>query len=173
MTAKKSAKQPPAEAGGCSKGERRAFSQAMRSILIDSFLSAIEAGDPTAAPALHGLLAEALRAGDLTDQELALLADMHESIARGKPADVAMMTNKLPIRPRKILRDQLVINHVDGMIQMKDRAKRVPKVAELAGGLATMSKEEIYRVAGKRVGMDGGDVKRIYLRYLKHLRQRK
>lgn len=166
MTGKKPTK-PPAEAGACTKVERRAFSQAMRSVLIDSFLSAIDSGDPSAAPGLHALLAEGLRAGDLTEGERDLLADMHESIARGKAADVAMMTNKLRGRPRQVLRDREAINHVDGMIRMRDLAKGNARAAELVGDLANMSKEAIYRVAGKRVGMDGKEVKKIYLRYLR------
>ena len=50
---------------------------------------------------------------------------------------------------------------------MRDLAKGNARAAELVGDLANMSKEAIYRVAGKRVGMDGKEVKKIYLRYLR------
>jgi len=72
---------------------------------IKSDLADAEKGDFEAVQSVHASLAEYLRAGKLTPYMIDLLAGMHESVAKGSPAELAMLTKPVSGRPPDLSRN--------------------------------------------------------------------
>lgn len=135
-----------------------------KEFLARDLLVVAQDGDPDAVRALHEVLAEALRERELTPWLLDLLADMHQSIADGSPADFAMLTKKLTTgRPPTILRDRYITNLIEGQLEVYRMAEREPELFALETYRAP-STEELYRRAAKELGIKSGEVKRVHLK---------
>lgn len=72
----------------------------------------VEAGDADAAILMHKMIAIELREDSMTAYTRDLLADMHLSIAKGIPADVAMMTQRVSGRPVHAMRQREIAAYV-------------------------------------------------------------
>lgn len=142
---------------------------------VEGWLADAEDGDTEAVRVLHSVLADCLRNDRLTPYTRELLADMHESIARGHPADVAMLTKPLTGRAPEHARDGRVHGYIeDELIRWKlgnrfraelkrDRGTDVPnEPPKLA---------DLYKLAAAEFDLSVSSVKRIYLAQRRALKQ--
>lgn len=133
---------------------------------LRSLIAGADNGDPDATLKVHSALAHHLRENTLSDFMRETLAGMHESIARGIPADVAMLTKPPTGRPSRNQRDwHLYLYIVMGMSRYTifevNREDLLPHVGEI-GPKPTMSK--FYADAAKQFGVSKKTAKAIYLK---------
>ncbi len=134
--------------------------------LVRADLRDAENGDAEAVRELHRFLAEYLRVGKLTPFMRDILASMHESIAAGRGADVAMLTKPLRGRPPMTSRDQRICEAIAARVQIMKHASAHRGRIEVALGHPlppppTMT--QLYRDAAKQFGVTQAQAKRIYL----------
>jgi hypothetical protein len=123
-------------------------------------------GDQLAVLDLHALLARHARARDLTAEMCEVLADMHEQVASGKTADVAMLTKPLPHRAPQPLRDnrlyRLVTDHLAYWDVLDYRREEIE--AKYGPKPKRPSDDEIYGIVGLHFGISKRTAKSIFLR---------
>ena len=134
--------------------------------LVRADLRDAENGDAEAVRELHRFLAEYLRVGKLTPFMRDILASMHESVAAGRSADVAMLTKPLPGRPPMTSRDLRVHAAIADRVALIQYglAHRAGIEAALNHPLPrhpTMA--QLYRDAARQFGIQPAQAKRIYL----------
>lgn len=129
-----------------------------------------ENGDAEATRELHRFLAEYLRAGKLTPLMRDTLAGMHESIAAGRSADIAMLTKPLAGRPPQTSRDLRIHAAIaDRLAIIRYANAHRPEIeAKHERALPrTPAMAQLYRDAARRFGVPVNQVKRIYLAHSK------
>lgn len=126
-----------------------------------------ENGDPEAVRELHRELAEYLRVDKLTPFMRDLLAGMHESIAAGRPTEVAMLTKPLASRPVKTSRDMRIYASIADRLALieygiANRALLEKKLRRALPRRPTMN--QLYADAAKQFDVSKGTAKRVYLK---------
>jgi len=138
--------------------------------VLDAYVRAdlrdAENGDREAVQELHRTLAEYLRIGKLTPFMRDILAGMHESIAAGRSADVAMLTKPLPGQPPKTSRDKRIHAAIADRLAIirygiANRAEIEGKLGHPLPRAPTMT--QLYRDAAKLFDVTAAQAKRIYL----------
>jgi len=136
---------------------------------IRADLADAEAGDLEAVQSLHATLAEFLRAGKLTLYMIDLLAGMHESIANGSPADVAMLTKPVAGRPPNRSRDTRIHAFIAHRVTAYNYLEE--KAESLGDKLPARPKMTAhYKAAAEHFGIKAAIAKAVFLRIEKQIR---
>lgn len=111
-------------------------------VLLDHVL-AMDRNESGAASSLHDFLSNELHRNTLTITAAHLLAAMHRALARGLPAEEAMLTKPPSGRPSKAERDRAVIRYMQGEEKMRELMAAAGKPDECR------SKAESYKEAAR------------------------
>jgi hypothetical protein len=133
-------------------------------VMMRRLLRLADDGDAQATQKLHGMLSTQLRAGELSESMRTLLADMHQSIAMGQPADVATLSKPPAGAPSKKLRDDELCKLISMTLRAwEDLDADRERLHRLYGFTqARPTREAIFKDAAKEFGVSVKTARNIY-----------